>query len=100
MIRSSFRRRWPLALRNGRVEARDRLQRSVRSSSTPEEDVMKTPIKLKKLHLNRETIRELTDRDLKTVVGGEANYPPIPPTGCDNTGLICDFSERTCCFDV
>ena len=60
---------------------------------------MKTPIKLKKLLLNRETIRELTDPDLRTVVGGEGRDPLPPPTGCDNTGIICEFSERTCCFE-
>jgi hypothetical protein len=60
---------------------------------------MKTPLKLKKLHLNRETIRELTDPDLRAVVGGEGIAPLPPPTGCDNTGIICEFSERTCCFE-
>jgi hypothetical protein len=58
---------------------------------------MNTQIKTKKLHLNRETIRDLTGPKLKSVLG-DASDPLPPPTGCDNSGLICDFSERTCCF--
>lgn len=61
---------------------------------------MKTSINLKKLRLNRETIRQLTDADLRAVVGGEGQDPLPPPTGCDNTGIICEFSERTCCFEA
>ena len=59
---------------------------------------MTIPIKTKKLVLNRETIRDLTGPRSRGAVGGDASDPPPPPTGCDNSGLICDFSERTCCF--
>lgn len=58
---------------------------------------MQDSIKVKKLVLNRETIRELNDPELQRVVGA-GKQPLPPPTGCDNTGIICEFSERTCCF--
>ena len=52
---------------------------------------MQDSITVKKLVLNREAIRELTDP------GGVYAGPKPPPTGCENTGIICEFSERTCC---
>jgi hypothetical protein len=55
----------------------------------------------KKLVLSRETVRELTDAQMRRAAGGATTDCPRvlpPPTGCDNTGIICEFSERTCCF--
>jgi hypothetical protein len=55
----------------------------------------------KKLVLSKETVRELTDAQMRGAVGGATTGCPQvlpPPTGCDNTGIICEYSERTCCF--
>jgi hypothetical protein len=55
----------------------------------------------KKLVLSRETLRELTDAEMRIVAGGATSAGCIvlnPATGCDNTGIICEYSERTCCF--
>ncbi|MDQ3916167.1 MAG: class I lanthipeptide [Actinomycetota bacterium] len=58
---------------------------------------------VKKLVLGKETLRDLTPSEMRRAVGGAAdgaqNVLP-PPTGCDNTGIICEYSERTCCFSV
>ena len=59
---------------------------------------MQESLTIKKLVLTRETIRELTDPDLRAVAGGVYAGPKPPPTGCENTGIICEFSERTCCY--
>jgi hypothetical protein len=55
----------------------------------------------KKLVLSKETVRELTDAQMRGAAGGATTGCPQvlpPPTGCDNTGIICEYSERTCCF--
>lgn len=37
-----------------------------------------------KLHLNKETLRHLSDRDLRTVVGGvTTSCPPTAPSNCE-----------------
>ncbi len=55
---------------------------------------------LKKLAVRRETLRQLTDSEMKLANGGYAQKVLPPPTGCDNTGIICEYSERTCCFSI
>ncbi len=55
--------------------------------------------KIKKLVLGKETLRELTPDEMKRAAGGYREVLP-PPTGCDNTGIICEYSERTCCFSI
>ncbi|HEV7237615.1 MAG TPA: class I lanthipeptide [Thermoanaerobaculia bacterium] len=38
-----------------------------------------------KLHLNKETLRNLSDRDLKGVVGGVTQHcPPTGPSDCED----------------
>lgn len=54
---------------------------------------------IKKLTLVKETLRDLNERELKRAAGGYREVLP-PPTGCENTGIICEYSERTCCFSV
>lgn len=56
-----------------------------------------------KLVLGKETLRDLTPNEMKRATGGAevgAQRVLPPPTGCENTGIICDYSERTCCFSV
>ena len=55
---------------------------------------------LKKLSVRRETVRQLTDSELKFANGGYRQNVLPPPTGCENTGIICEYSERTCCFSI
>lgn len=55
---------------------------------------------LKKLSVRRETLRQLTDSEMKLADGGHGQNVLPPPTGCDNTGIICEYSERTCCFSI
>ncbi len=52
---------------------------------------------IKKLTLVKETLRELNESEMKLAAGGYKQVLP-PPTGCENTGIICEYSERTCCF--
>lgn len=54
---------------------------------------------IKKLTLVKETLRDLNESEMKLAAGGHGNVLP-PPTGCENTGIICEYSERTCCFSV
>lgn len=54
---------------------------------------------IKKLTLVKETLRELNDSEMQLAAGGNREVLP-PPTGCENTGIICEYSERTCCFSV
>ncbi len=54
---------------------------------------------IKKLVLGKETLRELTPDEMKRAAGGHQTLLP-PPTGCENTGIICEYSERTCCFSI
>lgn len=64
------------------------------------EDLEKT---VKKLVLGKETLRDLTPSEMKLAAGGaEGGVQRVlpPPTGCENTGIICEYSERTCCFSV
>ena len=53
---------------------------------------------IKKLTLRKETLRELTDNEMKLAAGGAGQTILPPPTGCENTGILCEYSERTCCF--
>lgn len=58
---------------------------------------------VKKLVLGKETLRDLTPSEMKRAAGGAGGgVGPVlpPPTGCENTGIICEYSERTCCFSV
>ena len=57
---------------------------------------------VKKLVLGKETLRDLTPSEMKRAAGGAAEAQRVlpPPTGCENTGIICEYSERTCCFSV
>lgn len=55
---------------------------------------------IKRLTLRKETLRELTDSEMKLAAGGYKQTILPPPTGCDNTGIICEYSERTCCFSI
>jgi hypothetical protein len=61
-----------------------------------------------KLHLNKETLRNLSDRDLKGVVGGivTETCPPTAPSNCEEcesesciTGLSCGTAThgQFCC---
>lgn len=54
---------------------------------------------VKKLTLVKETLRDLTDNEMRLAAGGNRQILP-PPTGCDNTGIVCEYSERTCCFSI
>lgn len=56
---------------------------------------------VKKLVLGREILRDLTPNEMKRAAGG-GGYQNVlpPPTGCENTGIICEYSERTCCYSV
>ena len=56
---------------------------------------------MKKLVLGREILRDLTPNEMKRAAGG-GGYQNVlpPPTGCENTGIICEYSERTCCYSV
>ncbi|HEV2754396.1 MAG TPA: hypothetical protein VG318_01290 [Actinomycetota bacterium] len=55
---------------------------------------------VKKLVLGKEILRDLTPSEMKRAAGGGYQNVVPPPTGCENTGIICEYSERTCCFSI
>jgi|GEM_PF-1008017 len=46
--------------------------------------------KVKKLELNKETVRNLTNDDLKKIAGGTSEGCTIPHTICNSCNSICD----------